>query len=107
MVIFAMGVLMVIQLNTALGEQMKYSAKASAVVVMAHERLDSLESLPFDSLVVGTAGDTITIEGRSYERLSTIALVTALLYSIDVTVSPLASGDGPSYTAGSYAAQAW
>lgn len=107
MVIFALGVLMVIQLNASLAERMAYAAKTSRIVVVAHERLDSLESVPFDSLVVGTNADTVTIEGRSYQRTATISVVTALLYSIDVTVSPLVASEGPTYSAGSYAAQSW
>lgn len=106
MVIFAVGVLMVIQLNSALSQQLLYSARTSEVVVLAHERLDSLESMPFDSLNVGTSVDTLTVEGIGYSRTSTVGVVTAVLYSLDVTLAPL-SGSAPSYTASSFSAAPW
>ena len=105
--IFAVGVLMVVQLNTTLGDQMAYAAKSSEIVVLAHERLDSLEALPFDSLTAGTADDTVTVAGTTYQVGSTVTLVTAILYAIDVTLQPMVAGEGPSYTAGSYSARAW
>ena len=107
LVIFAVGVLMVVQLNTTLGDQMAYAAKSSEIVVLAHERLDSLEALPFDSLTAGTADDTVTVAGTAYQVGSSVTLVTAILYAIDVTLQPMVAGEGPSYTAGSYSARAW
>ena len=107
LVIFSVGVLMVLDLTRSLSREMRYAATTSELVVRAQERLDSLESLSFESLTVGTAGDTLTIEGVAYQRTVTISSVTGLLYQLDVTVSPVTAGEGPSYAATSYSAAHW
>ena len=107
LVIFSLGVLMVIQLTTALGRQMQYSAKSSEVVVRAEERLDSLEALDFDSLNLGTTEDTLTLAGTRYGRSVTVSQVTGVLYKIEIELAPLAGGSGPSYSATSYRAATW
>ena len=107
MVIFAMGVLMVIQLNSSLADRMYYAARTSTVVALTHERLDSIESLPFDSVATGTTLDTVTVDGVVYRRQAVIKSITALLLSVDVTMVPIVSAAGPSYSAGSFIAQPW
>lgn len=107
LVIFSVGVLMVLDLTAALSTQMKYAATTSELVVRAQERLDSLESLSFDSLSLGTWEDLVTIQGTSYGRSVTVSSVTGLLFQFDVTLAPRVAGAGPSYTAISYAAAEW
>lgn len=107
LVIFSLGVLMVIRLTTALERQMRYSATDSELVVRAEERLDSLEALDFDSITAGTTTDTLTVQGTSYNRSVTITSVTGVLYRIDVTLSPVAAGAGPTYSTTSYRAAIW
>ena len=58
LVIFSLGVLMVLRLTSALTAQMEYAATSSELVVRSEEPLDSLEALPFTSLVLGTTIDT-------------------------------------------------
>ena len=101
------GVLMVIQLSGALSKQMTRAAISSEIVALAHERLDSLEALEFDSLKVGTVADTVVVQGHSYSRSVSITKMTGLLIEIDVTLSPSDSLSGPGYTATSYAASVW
>jgi prepilin-type N-terminal cleavage/methylation domain-containing protein len=107
LVIFSLGVLMVIRLSTALERQMRYSATDSELVVRAEERLDSLEALDFDSLAAGTTTDTLTVQGTSYDRTVAVRLVTGVLYQIDVTLSPVSAGAGPTYSTTSYRAAIW
>lgn len=107
LVIFSLGVIMVLQLSTALSTSMEYSAKTSEVVARAQERLDSLESLAFDSLALGTDVDTLTVRGASYTLTTTISEVTGLLYQLDVSLAPTTAGSGPSYATTSYAATKW
>lgn len=107
LVIFSVGVIMVLQMTGALSRQMEYAAKSSELVVRAQERLDSLEALPFDSITVGTRQDTLTVRGIQYIRQATVTSVTGLLRRIDVSVSPLTSGAGPSVSSTSYAAAQW
>lgn len=107
LVIFSVGVLMVLRLTTALSAQMQYAATASELVVRSQERLDSLEALPFSSLVLGTTSDTITVLGVQYLRTAVISQVTGLLYQIQVTLTRLDGGSGPSFTVTSYSAAQW
>ena len=107
LVIFSLGVIMVLQLTGALSRQMEYAAKSSELVARAQERLDSLEALPFDSITVGTHQDTLTVRGVGYRRQATVTSVTGLLRQIDVSVTPLTAGQGPSFSATSYAAARW
>jgi prepilin-type N-terminal cleavage/methylation domain-containing protein len=107
LVVFSMGVLMVLSLTTALSTRMQYSAVASELAVRSQERLDSLESLPFASLTVGTKVDTITVQGVQYVRTVVVTPVTGLLYELQVTLVRLDGGSGPSSTATSYAAAPW
>ena len=106
LMIFSLGVLMVLQLSAALGIQLRYAAAQSKIVVLANERLDSLEATPFDSLSVGKAADTTTVEGFSYRRGSSVSAVSPVLYQIVVTLTPLSDG-APSYSATSYLSAVW
>ncbi len=105
--IFSLGVLMVIRLTSALGRQMRYSATASELVVRAEERLDSLESLDFDSISAGTTVDTLTVQGTVYTQTVAITLFTGVLYQIDLTLAPEGAGAGPTYSTTSYRAATW
>jgi prepilin-type N-terminal cleavage/methylation domain-containing protein len=107
LVIFSVGVLMVLKLTSALTAQMEYAATASELVVRSEERLDSLEALPFSSLVLGTTSDTLTIRGAQYLRSAAITEVTGLLYQLSVTLTRLDGGDGPGSAVTSYAAAQW
>lgn len=107
LVIFSVGVLMVLQLTGALTAQMEYAATASELVVRSEERLDSLESLPFASLTLGTKLDTLTVHGVAYTRTVAVTQVTGLLYQLQVSLGRLDGGAGPSFTVTSYAAAQW
>lgn len=105
--IFSLGVLMVIQLATALSARMEYAARTSAIVARAQERLDSLETLPFDSLTLGTHVDTLTVRGVRYILSAQVTSVTGILRQLDVELAPVTSGSGPTYSTTSYAAAEW
>jgi len=107
LVIFSLGVLMVLNLTQALARQMRYAATTSELVVHAQERVDSLESLDFDSLTLGTLYDTLTLDGVPYLRTQTVSSVTGLLYQLQVDLAPITSGEGPSYSTTSYSAAVW
>lgn len=106
LVIFAFGVLMVIQSSGALSTRMGYAARTSEVVVRAHEWVDSLEALPVHSLSTGTRSDTVTVGGVPYRREAVVSRRTALLVDLTVSLSPV-DGGGPVYTAHSHAAASW
>jgi len=92
---------MVIQVSGALGIQMRHSAVQSEIVVLANERLDSLEATPFDSLAAGQTTDAPVVEGFRYGRKTEISEITPVLYLIVVTMTPAGTG-APTYSATSY-----
>ena len=106
LLIFSVGVLMVVQVSGALGYRMRYAGARSAIVALAEERLDSLDSTPFTSLVPGTSTASVTIEGMAYQRSVTISDVSPVLRRIDVSFTTT-SGDGPSHTVASYVSAVW
>lgn len=97
---------MVLQVSGSLSVQMARAAITSEIVVLAQERLDSLEAVPFDSLSVGSDSTTFTMRGQDYYLTSRISLVTAILFQLDISIGPT-SGSGPSYGTTSYAADNW
>ena len=106
LVVFSVGVLMVIQVSGALGIQIRYAAVQSEIVVLANERLDSLEAMPFDSLSAGLTADVTVVEGFTYGRSTEISKITPVLYLIVVTMTPSGTG-APSYSATSYKSAVW
>ncbi len=97
---------MVIQVSGALGIQIRYAAVQSEIVVLANERLDSLEAMPFDSLSAGLTADVTVVEGFTYGRSTEISKITPVLYLIVVTMTPSGTG-APSYSATSYKSAVW
>jgi hypothetical protein len=51
--------------------------------------------------------DTLSIRGISYRQTQTITQYTALVRRAVVTIEPLGTADGPSFTATIYASDAW
>lgn len=109
LLIFAAGVLGSMNLSGALADQMEDSALRSEVVSVAQERIEELERLPYDSLLVGvgTGTQSLTIRGRSYTRTTIISTFGTRTVSMDVTVAPDGGGSAPSQTLISYAYEAW
>lgn len=105
-VIFSVGVLMVIQLASAVGRQMTYAGVRSTLVVLANESLDSLQALPFDQLNAGVDADTMLVQGTPYARTRTVTAVTPLLARIDVSLTPVEAA-GPSHAVTTYSAEIW
>jgi len=97
---------MVLQLSAVLGIQIRYAAAQSEIIVLANERLNSLEATPFDSISTGTASDTTAVEGFAYRHEAVISEVNPVLYVIVVTLSPL-GGSAPTYSATSYMSAIW
>ncbi len=110
LLIFVMGVLMVMNLGSALTTQLEYSGITSEIVVVAHEQLDSLAATPFDSLQAQTVEEDFPVGQQEieYTKTVTVSLVNPLLYKIEVDVSLTdASASGPSYSVTTYTAGAW
>jgi prepilin-type N-terminal cleavage/methylation domain-containing protein len=106
LVIFSIGILMVMQVGGALTTQMRYAGTRSQLVVLANERLDSIEALPFDSVDSGTEEDTVIVQGWPYRRTVTVTGLTPVLARIEVGFARL-DGAGPSHAITSYTSAAW
>lgn len=106
LLIFSVGVLMVLQVSGALGTQVHYAGVRSEIVVLANERLDSLEATPLAWISAGETQDTLSVQGIDYECTVTVTSITAVLAKIDVSLSPI-GGRGPSHAVTSYTSAAW
>ena len=111
LLIFVLGVLIVMGLNSRLTTQLDYSGIASELVVIAHEQIDSLAATPFDSLEAKTEQEEELKVGKQevkYTRTVTVSVVNPLLYRFDVDLSLKDTLDwGPSYSVTSYSAGRW
>lgn len=105
LVIFSAGVLMVMDLTNSLARQMNYAAALSEIVVRTQELVDSLSTLPLDSLNASTS--TVTVGGRAYTEMIIVTPITELLYELHLSLTPNATGDGPSHSVVTYAAAEW
>ncbi len=106
LVVFSFGVLMVLRLVGALSLQMNAAAARSMVAVTVQSRLDSLASLPYDSLPVGTMRDTILLLGQPFRRSQIVLQTTPLVREVEVTVEPT-DGEGPRLTASTFLLRTW
>lgn len=106
LVIFAVGILMIMQVSGALTTQMRYAGVRSQIAVLAGEQIDSVESMPFDSITAGTSEDTVTVQGWSYRRRVTVSPITPILARVDVELSRMDSL-GPAHSVTSYTSDAW
>ena len=102
-----MGVLMVVQVSSALGFRMRWAGARSEIVVFANERLDSLSAATFASLAAGTSVDSLDIEGMKFTSSVTVTTVTPVLKRIDVSIAPVTGGEGPSHSITSYVSAVW
>lgn len=109
LLIFAAGVLTAANLSGALADQVRNAAVRSEVVSAAQERMEQLERLPYDSLLVGvgTGTQSLDIQGLSYTRTTVISYFNARTVSMRVTVAPDGSVAAPSQTLISYQYDAW
>lgn len=108
-VIFAAGVLTAANLARALAIQVRDAGVRSEVVAAAQERIEELERLPHDSLLVGigTGTQPLDIQGLSYTRTTVISHFNPRTVSLRVTVAPDGSVSAPSRTLISYQYDPW
>lgn len=104
--IFAVALMMVIRLSSAMGTRLERSSTTVDLVTSTRERLDSLDALPYPELSTGSWADTLVIRGVTYERTWVVSQYGPLLRQIEVGVAPT-SGTGPTYSAESFKADAW
>ena len=105
-VIFALGVLMVLQITSALSRRTEYAAVSSVINVMGLQRIDSLAVVAYASVPAVTTTDTITIRGIPYRRRLVVTQYSPLVKKADFTLSPMA-GSWPTYDASTFLRDAW
>lgn len=107
LVIFSLGVLMVAGLMTTLNQELERTAIMSELVVLGQESLDSISMVDHATLSVGSETTTVTVRGRSYDRIVAVSPYSPLVYQVDVTVAPDGGGEGPTHTASTYVSGTW
>mgnify|MGYP006183988959 CR=1 FL=1 len=75
LLIFSVGVIMVLQITTALSRRMEWAALESLITAEAQERLDSLSAAGYASNtnVAATLNDTVTLAPSPYTPTLTFA----------------------------------
>ena len=106
LVIFAAGILMIMQVSGALTTQMSYAGVRSQIVALANEQVDSIESAPFDSINAGVTEDTVTVQGWEYRRMISVTVLTPVLARVEVELIRVDSM-GPSHSVTSYTSAVW
>ena len=106
LVVFSVGVIMLLQITGSLSSRLEWAALNSLITAEGQERLDSLDSVLYGALTVGTDVDTLTFRGIQYRRTQTVTQFTTLVREAEVVLEPL-SGDGPTFHASIFASGSW
>ena len=106
LVIFSLGVLMVWNLTGAVSSQLNRAGLRSQVAVTLRNRMDSLQLVPYDSLIIGTTSDTLVLNGRVYDRSHRILQPSPLVKEIEVTMEA-SDGDGPDLSVSRFVTFPW
>jgi len=106
LVIFSVGVLVLLSLTGVLSLQLNRAGKSTSLAVAVQNRLDSLQQVPYDSLVLGSSADTIDLLGEPFLRRQLIVQAAPLVREIQVTVEPV-DGRGPELTASAFVSRPW
>ena len=106
LVIFSLGVLMVWNLTGAVSLQLNRAGLRSQVAVTLRNRMDSLQLVPYDSLIIGTVADTLVLNGRVYDRSHRILQPSPLVKEIEVTMEA-SDGDGPDLSVSRFVTFPW
>ena len=106
LVIFSVGVLVLLNLTGVLTLQLNRAGKSASVAIAVQNRLDSLQQVPYDSLILGSSQDTIDLLGEPFLRRQLIVQATPLVREVQVTVEP-ADGRGPELTASGFVSRHW
>jgi Tfp pilus assembly protein PilV len=107
LLIFSIGVIMLLQLTSSLSERLEYAALNSVITAEGQERMDSLSALSYSSFTVGVEVDTMTFRGVRYRRTQEVTQFRPLVREVELTIEPLGTAEGPSYTTSTLVSEAW
>lgn len=106
MVLFTGGVLMVMNLATSLGTQLRRSALITELSSVVKEQVDSLEAEGYAGLTVASTTATLSLRGTNYTLTRAITNYSPLVRQITVTLEP-AQGSGPNRSYTTYVNTPW
>ncbi|NNM07138.1 MAG: prepilin-type N-terminal cleavage/methylation domain-containing protein [Gemmatimonadetes bacterium] len=106
LVIFSVGVLALLSLTGALSVQLNQAGKGTSVSAEVQTKLDSLQTLPYDSLFPGMAEDTVEFQGERFLVRYLVTQATPLMREVQVIVEPV-DGSGPELTASAFVSRPW
>lgn len=106
LVVFAAGVLAILNLSNSISRQLELAAVRSEMVREAEQGIDSLSATPYAALALGESGDTLTVRGLVYERRVTVTQYSPLLKQVELRMEPR-SEEAPSHTVNAWIASRW
>lgn len=106
LLIFASGVLLLLEVSDNISQQMEYAAISSEMVSEAEQHLDSLSATAYVDLALGETTDTLSVRGVVYDRTVIVTQYSPLLRQIDLTMVPR-TADAPSHSAHLWVADRW
>jgi hypothetical protein len=104
--IFSIGVIMVLNITSALSRRTEWSAIASTLNVMGQQRLDSVFVLTYSTVTAATTTDSVTVRGVRYQRQLAITQSTPLVKKVELTLTAV-SGSYPSFDGITYLRDTW
>ncbi len=106
LVVFSLGVLSVAQMTGVLSVLLERAGVRSEIIVIGQARLDSLELIPYASLTLGVAVDTLQLRGTEFVCTTTITQPSLLLRQIDFSLIP-GTPPGPSFSGSTFVRLDW
>jgi prepilin-type N-terminal cleavage/methylation domain-containing protein len=106
MVVLSVGVLSLARMTGGLAVEMRRAGAQTMVIAETQTELELTEVQDFVSVAVGTAVDTVWVQGRAYVRTVTVTAAGARVKRVDVVVAP-AGSSGPTHSLTSYVHKAW
>lgn len=107
LVIFALGVLMTMNLTESASMRLNRAAVQSELMARARTVVDSLTDLGYVSLPILSQDRTLTIRNISYEESLSVTQFSPLVKRAEVTLEPAGGAQGPRYGLTSFVAGAW
>jgi len=106
LMVFSVGVLMVMSMTSSLTTRFHVNTVRTNLAIVGQQRLDSIAALPYDSVSVGNAADTLTISNESYTCTIVVTQTRPTGRTVEVALSP-SDGTGPLFEGTVYVVRNW
>jgi prepilin-type N-terminal cleavage/methylation domain-containing protein len=107
LVVFSVGLIMLLSITRGLSQRLEFAALNSLITAEGQERVDSLGTLAYASLALGTDTDTVSFRGVAYRRLQVVTQYTPLVRQAAVTIEPIDSVSAPTFAATVFVSDPW